>query len=71
MIFSVKKPIVFMPIGMLCLVLGLLSPMLYHPASEAAREWLHGITGFFLGLSITFNLAAFVLTSRARRSRES
>lgn len=40
----------------LCLPAGLILLILLHPASQLERNWLHGVAGFLLGLSITINL---------------
>jgi hypothetical protein len=43
-------------IGSLCLALGLLLPRIVHPTGELEQDWLHGICGMFLGVSIGVNL---------------
>ena len=62
-----KKMGALMPIGMLCLAVGLLLPRIIHPASTAGADFQHAATGFLLGLSIVFNLAG-VWKGRQRSS---
>jgi hypothetical protein len=54
----------WMKLGNISLVIGLLLWMFVHPSSQIAGDWLDGVSGFLLGLSITINLFAL---RRARR----
>jgi hypothetical protein len=53
-----------MSIGNLCLVAGLLLWNFVHPSSQIQKDWLHGIYGFLMGLSITINLCALRFARR-------
>jgi len=55
------------PIANLCLVAGLLLLTFVHPSSQISGNWLHGVSGVLLGISISMNLFGLRL---ARRSRE-
>ena len=46
-----------MPIGMLCLAVGLMLSMIFHPATALGVNSIHFASGFLLGLSIVLNLA--------------
>ena len=46
-----------MPIGMLCLAVGLMLSMIFRPAAAPGANWIHFASGFLLGLSIVLNLA--------------
>jgi hypothetical protein len=50
-----------------CLAVGLLLPMLFHPAAQPARNLLHFVCGLLLGLSMSVNLAMVWKNSRQRR----
>ncbi len=51
-------------IGNLSLAIGLLLLNFPHPSGQIERNWLHGVGGFLLGLSITINLYAFRFARR-------
>jgi hypothetical protein len=53
-----------MAIGNLCLVAALLLWNFVHPSSQIQKDWLHGIYGFLMGLSITINLCALRFARR-------
>jgi ethanolamine ammonia-lyase large subunit len=54
--------------GNVSLVVGLLLSAFVHPDSQIVRNWLHGICGFLLGISIAINLCALI---RCRRKKQS
>jgi peptidoglycan/LPS O-acetylase OafA/YrhL len=54
-----------------CLAVGLLLPMLFHPAAQPARNLLHFVCGLLLGLSLSVNLALLWKNSRRRGSSDS
>jgi len=56
-----------MPLGMLCLAIGLMLPRIFHPAGQPGLNWIHFASGFLLGISIVFNLAGFWMRVRQRR----
>lgn len=51
-----------------CLAVGLLPPMLFHPAALSARNLMHFVCGLLLGLSMSINLAMVWKNSRQRRT---
>lgn len=61
-----KNPKILMATGTACLAVALLLSLIIHPASAAARDWSHGVSGFLLGLSIVLNLWAVRLRTRPR-----
>jgi hypothetical protein len=63
----IKNSRAIMPVGMICLVIGILLPMLFHPASKLGLDLSHGVRGMLFGLSIVLNLWAARLASRQRR----
>jgi hypothetical protein len=50
----------------LCLAIGLLLPMIFHPAGQAALNVLHFVRGLLIGLSLSVNLGVLW---KARRQR--
>jgi hypothetical protein len=56
-------------IANISLVVGLLLEQFAHPAGQMERNWLHGVCGFLLGLSITINLRSLILARRRRDQR--
>jgi hypothetical protein len=50
-----------------CLALGLLLPMVFHPAAGTPRNFLHFICGLLIGLSLSINLSLVWRKSRERR----
>jgi hypothetical protein len=54
--------------GSLCLAIGLLLPMIFHPAGASEINLLHFFRGLLLGLAITVNFGVVWKTSRQRRS---
>jgi hypothetical protein len=53
-------------IGNLCLVIGLLLWNFVHPSSQIEKNWLDGVTGLLMGLSIGINLFAFRFAQSCR-----
>ncbi len=47
-----------LPLANAFLILGILWPYIYHPATHAGREWSDALRGLVLGLSIGINLMA-------------
>jgi hypothetical protein len=68
MIFQnqLRNPRIFMPIGMMCLVLALLSQKFLHPATKFGQDWFDAVCGLLFGLSIGMNLMSMVLSARQR-----
>lgn len=54
-----------MKAGYLCLAAGLLLQQFAHPSGATAQNWLHGVIGFLMGISIVAMLAG-VRFSRPR-----
>ena len=54
--------------GMSSLALGLMIRTLVHPATAPGANWLDGIFGMFIGMSIALNLGSVILQNRLRRS---
>jgi hypothetical protein len=50
-----------------CLSIGLVLPMLLHPATPSARNLLHFACGLLIGMSLTINLGMVWKNSRQRR----
>jgi hypothetical protein len=67
---QLKNPMTMMPIGMLCLVIALVGPKIFHPTGQVATDWVDGVQGLLFGLSIGINLCAVRLASRQRRCSE-
>lgn len=53
----------------LCLAAGLLLWNFVHPSGNIAREWLHGVCGALLGISIGINLFGLRLARRCAEKR--
>ena len=62
-----RNPRKMMPIGMLCLVLGIIWPIFFHPVSKMGQDWSDGLRGLLYGLSIGINIMAVIRTSTDRR----
>jgi len=58
---------VWLGIANLCLFCGLAAGVVFHPASTLAKDWLDGVRGLLLGVSIGMNL--FVLKFGAHNHR--
>ena len=54
-------------LALVCLAVGLVLPMLFHPAAQSARNVLHFVCGLLLGLSMSINLWMAWKISRQRR----
>jgi hypothetical protein len=52
--------------GSLCLSVGLLLPMIFHPTGTSEIDLLHFLRGLLLGVSIAVNFGAVGKTSRQR-----
>lgn len=55
-------------LGMLCLVIGLVLPMVLQPGKGVALNLLHFVSGLFIGISLSVILMAVWKASRKRRS---
>jgi uncharacterized membrane protein len=53
-------------IGNFSLAAGLLMLNSSHPSSQIARNWLHGVGGMLLGISIGVNLMRLIANRRCR-----
>jgi hypothetical protein len=50
-----SKSRIFMAIGNLCLTIGLTLRLFVHPSGQAAKNWLEGVSGLLVGISIGTN----------------
>jgi hypothetical protein len=62
-----KNSRTILSIGMMCLVIGIVLPALFHPVSKFALDLSHGVRGMLFGLSIVLNLWSARLASRHSR----
>jgi hypothetical protein len=67
--YKLKEPRSLVAVGMSCLVIALVLPEFFHPASQSSINATHFFRGLFLGISIVLNLAAARLSARQRRLR--
>ena len=56
----------FMAVGSLCLDIGLLLHLFIHPSGQTAKDWLDGVSGLLIGISIGTNLFGLVQVRRSR-----
>jgi len=73
MIFSKRPndPRVLMPLGMLCLALAFILPRFFHPTGNFGPDFMDGLQGGLLGMSIGLNLFSAVVAGRQRRCGQS
>lgn len=64
---QLKGPKTLMLVGRLCLVAGLLLFLFVHPGAGQGRNWLHGITGLLIGISLSITLSAMIGNARQNR----
>jgi uncharacterized membrane protein YedE/YeeE len=62
-----KNSRILMPIGTMCLALGLLLLYFLHPSAQSEKIVFHFVGGFLLGASIVFNFWAARLRGQERR----
>jgi len=62
-----QVPKVMIPIAMMFLIAGILWPYFFHPASQVAENWSHGLRGLLFGISFGINLMAIRQAARQRR----
>lgn len=55
---------ILMAVANLALSIGLVLPYFIHPAGQRGADWLHGIRGLLIGMSIGMNLS--IIRSRRR-----
>lgn len=69
MIFQnrLKDPKTIVCIGMMFLVIGIVWPMFFHPATKFGQDLLDASRGLLFGLSIGLNLLSAWLAARQRR----
>jgi hypothetical protein len=63
------NPTIPMCIGMTSLVLAVLWPRLVHLTAVFGQDFMDGIQGFCLGISIPMNLLAIVIFCKRRRGK--
>lgn len=61
-----KKSRRMMSAGMFALAASLILFTEVHPATATGKDWLDGISGFFMGISIALNLASILVAKRQR-----
>ena len=73
MIFQnrMRDPKKLVPLATMCLVIAILLPMFFHPASQLGKNLSHGVSGALLGFSLVVNLWSARLMSRQRRCSRS
>ena len=59
-----RKPRLMLSAGMFALATGLILLNFVHPATHAGKDWLDGISGFFVGISIALNLGSLLIARR-------
>jgi hypothetical protein len=62
-----NKAAALIPIALMCLVVGLLWPNLFHPATALGKDWSDGVRGLLFGASIGINVMAIRLGRRQGR----
>jgi hypothetical protein len=55
------------PIGMMCLVIAIVGPLLFHPTTQLWKDAMEGVRGMLLGVSVVINLWSFRLAAGQRR----
>lgn len=70
MIFQngLKDPKALSNVGRMCLVIGLLCQMFFHPATEVGRDLVHGLCGLLIGLSLGLLVGSAFMIRRQRRA---
>ncbi len=63
-----RNPMTAIPIGMALLILAVLWPMFFHPASKSGDDLSDAIRGLLFGLAIGINLFSAVRAYRQRHS---
>jgi len=63
-----KKGRIVMAVGMFALAISLFLISSVHPATQAGKDWLDGIFGLFMGVSLGLNFTAVLLLRRLRAS---
>jgi hypothetical protein len=53
-------------VGTLSVSFALLLGMFVHPSTALGTNWLHGISGFLVGISIVLNLRSVMIRNRLR-----
>jgi hypothetical protein len=61
-----SKSRIFIGVGSLCLAIGLSVHLFIHPAGQAGKDWLDGMSGMMIGISIVTNVFGFRLARRCR-----
>ena len=63
---SSKKSKRMLSAGMFALAASLILFTQVHPATPLGKDWLDGIAGFFMGISIALNLGSVLVAKRQR-----
>lgn len=59
-----RKSRLMLSAGMFALAVGLILFNFVHPASHAGKDWLDGISGFLVGISIALNIGSLLIAKR-------
>ncbi len=62
-----NEPKRLVPIATMCLVMGILLPMFFHPETQLVKNLSHAVAGMLLGFSIAVNLGAAWKMRRRQR----
>jgi hypothetical protein len=62
-----NKPAGLIPVASMCLVVGILWPYLFHPATLLGKDLSDGLRGLLFGASIGINVMAIRLARRQGR----
>jgi hypothetical protein len=62
-----NKYAALIPVASMCLVVGILWPYLFHPATLLGKDLSDGLRGLLFGLSIGINVMAIRLARRQSR----
>ena len=65
---NTKKSRHTMSAGMFALAASLILFTEVHPSTAAGKDWLDGIAGFLMGISIALNLGSILIAKRRRTS---
>jgi hypothetical protein len=61
-----QKAKVMWRVGTFAISFALLLRVFVHPSTAPGTNWLHGISGFLVGISIVFNLGSVMIRNRLR-----
>jgi len=62
-----RKVKIMWTVGTLSISVALLLRMFVHPSTALGTNWLDGISGFLVGISIVLNLGSVIIRNRLRK----